>query len=150
MTQKARKKVTKKENQWQATEDIKAADLEKGQWISPEVLERVFLITREYTLYSRCLTGLQRRIERESLDLSEPLLCKRQKSGLKIMTDEEALDYKIARFRRGINNLERIHEDMFKIRTKHLKSSSRRILAEEKRVQNRVVEAIVKSMGDRS
>lgn len=125
--------------------DVKS--LEKGDWISPTFLGKMFKIPHTDSRYDLMFERFKRRVQGESEDDGEPLLCRMEARGMSIMTDEEALYYKQKQHRSTVYRLSRINHEICLIDNNNLCTESKEVLSSELLLQDLVVQAVNKVMG---
>lgn len=85
-------------------------ELIKGQYIPPEECERLTKMKRSDRMYSLKVQGLIEGIHRERDARGMPVVARCQNDGIRILTDEEAVDYTAKRVRDGFRLAGRSHE----------------------------------------
>ena len=121
---------------------LRITSLRKGQWIPPARLEIFFNATARTSRYDAKFMILKKQIEEDSNDAGNPLLCKRENLGLKVMTDSEALVYKQKQHRRTVNKLEKVQIDLHRIDSTRLSDEEYNIYADETALQAAIISAV--------
>lgn len=81
-----------------------------GDYIEPRSICDLFGVAEGSVEHAFKILWLKEHIERESFKAGRPLLCKGEGKGLRVMTDEEAVDYLWGRFELSLLSLSRLRE----------------------------------------
>jgi len=121
---------------------FKVEDLDKGKYLEPAQLEKIFKIKCHLVAFETARKTLKDRIERESEELGLNFLCRIDAGGIKIMEDREALYYKKRIARAKYKSLAKNRLDMNKIDPTNLSKDDQGLLIAEKGFQSQVINMI--------
>lgn len=116
--------------------------LQKGDRISPDVLEVEFNAKQETPKYRLALMTLINKIQDESDQAGQPLLCKTEKEYLVILTDTEALIYKAEQHDIASYKIYRNARHLNRIDPNNLSKRKEALLEKEVLLQSHVAQAV--------
>lgn len=120
--------------------------LVKGQYITPEEVERAMGVTRQDADgYGLALLKLRDQIEDDSEADGRPLHVRQERKGLLVLTDEEAVDYRAKRFADGLRTAGRQMRKATKIDRGELCEESRLKLTNNLARQGAIMQAVRKA-----
>jgi len=120
--------------------DISA--LKKGDYISPEELERIVCTPRGTNSYAFKVLEVKEFIRKASIDNGEPLLTKQEQYGLRVLTDSEALDYKERQHELRLQGIRRTFIDLTHIDVRNLTTPESQRHTSAVLCQSRVIQAM--------
>lgn len=84
--------------------------IRKGDFISPELIERVTATKRaDYKTYNFALMGFKVELEREMQRRGHPIVSKTEGDGIRVLTDAEAVEYTASRHKNIAGQMVRNH-----------------------------------------
>jgi len=98
--------------------------LNKGDLISAEDIEDAYGVKRTSRSYAFSVLRMKAEIERELSDLGRPVTCKSEGDCVRVLTDEESLEYNARRFESNVHGVYRAHRRTADIDTENLSASS--------------------------
>lgn len=123
-------------------EQIDVSILEKGDYLSPEELEKEFGLSRDLADYQLKMVTLIDRIQKTSQTTEKNLFCRCVSGGIQVMTDSQALSYKSNHHELSIKKLYRVSRDTQKIDPGNLSKEEIHRHDTEINKQSRIVQSL--------
>ena len=122
--------------------ELETENLRKGDYFIAKEMEELLGVNRRNPKFGFRMMALISRIQRESRAMGHPLLCRQDCYGLKVMTDREAVEYKVRRRRRIVGSVYTTRSHLDRISISRLSHRGREVLQREKIFLDRVCKGV--------
>jgi len=121
---------------------IDVRSLNKGDFLDPDTIEKVVGHKADTPQYGLSCMGLKVSIERDSIGIGTPFIVKHEKAGLRILTDDEAVDYLEGRHNSHVMGIKRVYAKLNRVDVGKLTGEQEKAYERRMLIQGRTVQAI--------